>query len=197
MSDDARGGRPARAAAVDPLPTIARSRATRPGLSHWAWRWPRSGSSSAVRQAMAEGGIGSAGATVALYAFAAGTLLLLIPAVRGWLAARRAKEAIPQDLVTARVATAAGQTWSGVAIGYAAAALLVVDRRRVHDRQRQRGRPHLLLPAADRGFVRADPRRVLAQRLHLRHRRDPGAGLGPGGRHRPADPRPAPASRSA
>ena len=52
--------------------------------------------------------------------------LLLIPAVRGWLAARRAKEAIPQDLVTARVATAAGQTWSGVAIGYAVAALLVV-----------------------------------------------------------------------
>ena len=56
--------------------------------------------------------------------------------------------------------------------------------------------PHLLLPAADPGFVLADPQGVLAQRLHLRHRRDPGAGLGPRGRHRPADPRPAPASRS-
>ena len=81
---------------------------------------------TAVRQAMTAGGIASTGATLALYAFAAATLLLLFPAVRGWLAARRAKDAIPGDLVTARVETASGQTWSGVAIGYAAAALLVV-----------------------------------------------------------------------
>ena len=33
---------------------------------------------------MAEGGIGSRPSTIALYAFAAGTLLLLIPAVRGY-----------------------------------------------------------------------------------------------------------------
>ena len=39
---------------------------------------------AAVRQAMAEGGIASTrGATIALYAFAAATFLLLIPAVRG------------------------------------------------------------------------------------------------------------------
>jgi polar amino acid transport system permease protein len=81
---------------------------------------------AAVRRAMAEGGIASAGATIALYGFAAATFLLLIPAVRGLVAARRAREAIPADLVTARVEAAAGQSWSGVAIGYAAAALLVV-----------------------------------------------------------------------
>jgi polar amino acid transport system permease protein len=80
----------------------------------------------AVRRAMAGGGIGSTLVDVLLFAFAAGTLLLLIPAWRGWQAAKRAQAAIATELVTARVATAAGETWSGVAIGYAAAALLVV-----------------------------------------------------------------------
>ncbi|HEX6010459.1 MAG TPA: amino acid ABC transporter permease [Geminicoccaceae bacterium] len=80
----------------------------------------------AVRRAMAAGGIGSPVADVVLYAFAIATLLLLIPAWRGYQAARRAKDALGQDLAAARVETAAGETWSGVAIGYAAAALIVV-----------------------------------------------------------------------
>ena len=46
--------------------------------------------------------------------------------MRSWLAARRAKAALATDLVAARVATAAGQTAAGVAIGYAVAAVLVV-----------------------------------------------------------------------
>lgn len=81
---------------------------------------------AAVRQALAADGVGSTGTDLALFALAAATLLLLIPAVRGRQAAQRARAAVASDLVTARVETAAGQTWSGVAIGYAAAALLVV-----------------------------------------------------------------------
>ena len=80
----------------------------------------------AVRRAMAGGGIGSTLVDVLLFAFAVATLLLLVPAWRGWQAAQRAKAALASDLVTARVETAAGETWSGVAIGYAAAALVVV-----------------------------------------------------------------------
>ena len=80
----------------------------------------------AVRRAMAGGGIGSTTADLALYGFALATLLLLIPAWRGYRAAKRAKAALAGNLVTARVETAAGETWSGVAIGYAAAALIVV-----------------------------------------------------------------------
>ncbi|MFO1036525.1 MAG: amino acid ABC transporter permease [Geminicoccaceae bacterium] len=80
----------------------------------------------AVRRSMAGGGIGSSLTDILLFVFAAGTLLLLIPAWRGRQAAKRAREAIPGDLVTARVETAAGETASGVALGYAAAALLVV-----------------------------------------------------------------------
>ncbi len=79
-----------------------------------------------VRRAMADGGIGSTVTDILLFAFAAATLLLLLPAWRGWRAAKRAQAALASDLVTARVATAAGETWSGVAIGYAVAALLVV-----------------------------------------------------------------------
>jgi polar amino acid transport system permease protein len=81
---------------------------------------------AAVRRAMAGGGIGSAAADTAVYAFAVATLLLLVPAARGVLAARRARAALPGDLVTARVEAAAGETSAGVAFGYAAAALLVV-----------------------------------------------------------------------
>ncbi|MFO1049404.1 MAG: amino acid ABC transporter permease [Geminicoccaceae bacterium] len=80
----------------------------------------------AVRRAMAGGGIGSTLVDVLLFAFACATLLLLVPAWRGWQAAKRAKAALAGDLVAARVETAAGETWSGVAIGYAAAALVVV-----------------------------------------------------------------------
>ena len=80
----------------------------------------------AVRRAMAGGGIGSTLVDILLFAFAVATLLLLVPAWRGWQAAQRAKAALGSDLVTARVETAAGETWSGVAIGYAAAALVVV-----------------------------------------------------------------------
>ena len=80
----------------------------------------------AVRRAMAGGGIGSTLVDILLFAFAVATLLLLVPAWRGWQAAQRAKAALASDLVTARVETAAGETWSGVALGYAAAALLVV-----------------------------------------------------------------------
>lgn len=81
---------------------------------------------AAVRHAMAGGGIGSTAADLVLYAFAVATFLLLVPAVRGYQAARRAQAAVGSDLVTARVETAAGQTWSGVAIGYSVAVLLVV-----------------------------------------------------------------------
>ena len=81
---------------------------------------------AAVRRAMAGDGIYSTAADLVLYAFAVGTFLLLIPAVRGYQAARRAQAALGSDLVTARVESAAGQTWSGVAIGYAVAVLLVV-----------------------------------------------------------------------
>ena len=80
----------------------------------------------AVRRGKAGGGSGSTMVDVALFAFAFATLLLLIPAWRGWQSAKRAKAALTSDLVTARVETAAGETWSGVAIGYAVAALLVV-----------------------------------------------------------------------
>jgi polar amino acid transport system permease protein len=80
----------------------------------------------AVRQAMAAGGIGSLAADLTLYAAAAATLLLLLPAVRAIRAARRARAAVATDLVTARVEAAAGETSAWVAIGYAAAALLVV-----------------------------------------------------------------------
>ena len=55
----------------------------------------------------------------------------------------------PRDLVTARVATAAGETSSGVAIGYAAAALLVVVAAVFMIANDSGGGTHLLLPAAD------------------------------------------------
>ena len=80
----------------------------------------------AVQTAMAGGGIGTTITDIAVYVAAAATLILLIPAARSLIAARRARAAIPGDLVAARVATAAGESSAGVAMGYAVAALLVV-----------------------------------------------------------------------
>jgi polar amino acid transport system permease protein len=81
---------------------------------------------AAVRAAMAAGGIGSALADGGLYAFGAATLVLLLPAVAAVRAARRARAALPADLVAARVESAAARSSAWVAIGYAAAAGLVL-----------------------------------------------------------------------
>ena len=60
--------------------------------------------------------------------------------------------------------------------------------RRLHPDQRCRGRQDLLLPAADAREMAAGRQGLLANNIvHLRHRRDPGAGLGPGRRHRAPD----------
>ena len=77
-----------------------------------------------VRQVMGAGGIGSLTADLALYAFAAATLLLLVPAVQAVRAARRAERAVASDLVAARVETAAATSSAWVALGYAAATWL-------------------------------------------------------------------------
>lgn len=81
---------------------------------------------AAVRQAMAAAAIQSALADALLFGFGALTLLLLLPATASVRAARRARGALPGDLVAARVESAAARSAAGVALGYAAAALLVL-----------------------------------------------------------------------
>jgi polar amino acid transport system permease protein len=81
---------------------------------------------AAVRHAMEAGGIAWGPADALLYGFGALTLLLLLPATASVRAARRARQALPHDLVTARVETAASRSAAGVAMGYAAAVLLVL-----------------------------------------------------------------------
>ncbi|MEK0082215.1 amino acid ABC transporter permease [Benzoatithermus flavus] len=81
---------------------------------------------AAVRRAMAAAAIESVLADALLYGFGALTLLLLLPATASVRAARRARAALPADLVAARVETAASRSAAGVAVGYAAAVLVVL-----------------------------------------------------------------------
>ena len=92
-----------------------------------AWRRLSFWVAEAVRRAMAGGGIGSTLVDSLLFAFAAATLLLLIPAWRGWQAAQ-ARKGGARPAISSRHGSRPrrARPGPGVAIGYAAAALLVV-----------------------------------------------------------------------